>query len=107
MARKLKLTGFARLFLLLLILTPIAYLVASYANGEDGIRNLKRLIGIEESAGPANGVNKEKPAAAPAETTGTESCQMQIQALKDSLRAKDLQVQELKREIRILKGSKG
>lgn len=107
MARKLKLTGFARLFLLLLILTPIAYLVASYANGEDGIRNLKRLIGIEESASPGSGANVELPVSTPAEPTGAENCQMQIQALKDSLRAKELQVQELKREVRILKGSKG
>lgn len=107
MARKLKLTGFARFFLLLLILTPIAYILASYVNGEDGLRNIKRLIGIEEQAGQEPEAGKEETTVLPGEVPAVESLQYQIQALKDSLKAKDLQVQELKREIRILKGSRG
>ncbi len=46
MSRKYKTTGCARFFLVVIILTPLAYLGASYYNGQDGWANLKRLIGI-------------------------------------------------------------
>lgn len=52
MRRKYKLTGCARLFLVIIVLAPLAYLGASYINGEDGIENFKNLIGIgSEEAG--------------------------------------------------------
>ena len=44
MATKLKMTGFARFILVLALLTPLAYIGASYYNGEDGIQNIKNLI---------------------------------------------------------------
>lgn len=46
MQRKFRVTGFARFFLVMIIVAPLAYLAASYYNGEDGISNLKRLLGI-------------------------------------------------------------
>lgn len=107
MARKLKLTGFARFFLLLLILTPIAYMVASYVNGEDGLSNIKRLMGIEEQADAPAEERKGQTTTLPVETSDIPDLQEQIRTLNDSIRAKDLQIQELKREIRILKGSRG
>jgi hypothetical protein len=107
MARKLKLTGFARFFILLLILTPIAYMVASYVNGEDGLGNIKRLIGIAEQTDSPAEERKGQTTTLPVETSDTQGLEEQIQALNDSIRAKDLQIQELKREIRILKGSRG
>ncbi len=48
MSKKFKLTGFARLFIFLIFLAPIAYIGASYYNGEDGIENIKNLFGIGE-----------------------------------------------------------
>ena len=42
--KKFKMTGFARFFIVMLILAPLAYMGASYANGEDGIENLKNLF---------------------------------------------------------------
>jgi len=48
MARKLKVTGFTRFLIAMIFIVPIAYLVASYANGEDGIENIKNTIGLEE-----------------------------------------------------------
>jgi cell shape-determining protein MreC len=48
MQRKLKVTGFARFFLVMIFVAPIAYLGASYYNGEDGIANIKRFFGIEQ-----------------------------------------------------------
>lgn len=107
MARKLKLTGFARFFLLLLILTPIAYMVASYVNGEDGLKNFKELIGIQEPSDAPSKQSEEQTTTLPDKTAEAEDLQAQIRALNDSIRAKDLQIQELKREIRILKGSRG
>ncbi len=46
MASKLKITPFARFFMIMIILAPLAYIGASYYNGEDGIENFKNLIGL-------------------------------------------------------------
>jgi cell division protein FtsB len=47
--KKLTLTPFARLFIVLLFVVPISYIGASYYNGEDGIQNIKDLFGIGQS----------------------------------------------------------
>jgi hypothetical protein len=104
MARKLKLTGFARFFLLMLILAPIAYIIASYANGEDGIQNIKRLIGIEQPAEQAPENNTRVPGP-PEEKAAAENMPDEIQALKDSLMEKEAQIQALQKEIKALKGT--
>jgi uncharacterized protein YeeX (DUF496 family) len=49
MSSKYKATGCARFFLVLIILAPLAYLGASYYNGEDGIQNVKDLLGLGTS----------------------------------------------------------
>lgn len=49
MPRKYKVTGFARLFFFMLFLLPAAYFGASYYNGEDGLQNLKDLVGWEQT----------------------------------------------------------
>ncbi|MFK7810465.1 MAG: hypothetical protein AB8F74_21850 [Saprospiraceae bacterium] len=46
--KNLSLTPFARLILVLLFAAPLAYIGASYYNGEDGIGNIKQLFGMEE-----------------------------------------------------------
>jgi len=43
-SKKFKLTGFARFFFVMIFLAPLAYIGASYANGEDGIENIKNLF---------------------------------------------------------------
>ncbi len=48
MRRKHKLTGCARFIIFLLIFAPIAYLVGSYINGEDGIEKAKNILGLGE-----------------------------------------------------------
>ena len=50
MSSKYKVTGCARFFVALIILAPLAYLGASYYNGEDGIENVKTLLGIGSSS---------------------------------------------------------
>jgi cell division protein FtsB len=50
MARtKLRVTGFTRFILVMIIVVPLAYLGASYYNGEDGIGNIKRWLGIDQA----------------------------------------------------------
>ena len=42
--KKFKLTGFARFLLVMIVLAPLAFIGASFYNGEDGIENLKNLF---------------------------------------------------------------
>lgn len=49
MNSKYKATGFSKLLVFLILFTPIAYLGASYYNGEDGIGNIKKLLQTEKS----------------------------------------------------------
>ena len=46
--RKLKMTPFARFFIFILFAAPIAYLVASYYNGQDGMQNIKDILGMDK-----------------------------------------------------------
>lgn len=122
MARKTRITPFGRLVIVLLIAAPLAYMAASYYNGEDGIENLKELIGLgadEETAPEAEStieaeVEKEP---APAASTTSDSADQELGyselqtmyselkeenlQLKQSLKEKELKIQELQREIRL------
>lgn len=49
MSNKYKTTGCAKFFLVLIILAPLAYLGASYFNGQDGIENIKSIFSSETS----------------------------------------------------------
>ena len=42
--KKFKLTGFARFLLVMIVLAPVAFIGASFYNGEDGIENLKQIF---------------------------------------------------------------
>lgn len=57
--RRLKLTGFARFFIVMLFLVPVAYLGAAYYNGQDGIQNIKDLLGIDKKEVRTNPVVQE------------------------------------------------
>lgn len=46
MNSKYKVTPFARLLFFLVLFAPIAYLGASYYQGEDGIKNIKEALGL-------------------------------------------------------------
>ena len=50
MSRRPRATGFTRFLLAMLIIVPIAYLIASYTNGEDGIQNIKEAVGLATPA---------------------------------------------------------
>lgn len=44
MARKARLTVFSRFLIMMLIVGPLAFLGASYYNGEDGVQTIKDLL---------------------------------------------------------------
>lgn len=47
MAKKVRLTNFARFFIFLIIVVPLAYLGASYINDEDPKENINKLLDKE------------------------------------------------------------
>lgn len=49
MARKYKSTGCARIFIVLLIVAPIAFFVASYINGSDPIETIRSAFDSDET----------------------------------------------------------
>jgi cell division protein FtsB len=56
MSTKYKTTGCAKFFLILVILAPLAYIGASYYNGQDGIENIKGIFGSgKNTVDPDNG----------------------------------------------------
>jgi hypothetical protein len=48
MRRRLRLTGFARFFIVMMFVIPLAYFGASYYRGEDGLQNIKDFLGVEK-----------------------------------------------------------
>ena len=60
MKKKYKLTGFSRLVIFMLIFAPIAYLGASYYNGEDGIAKIKSLFERNEGGTIQDKIDSKK-----------------------------------------------
>ncbi|MCB9080279.1 MAG: hypothetical protein H6555_01040 [Lewinellaceae bacterium] len=106
---RLKLTGFARFFIVMVILAPIAYLAASYYNGEDGWENIKRVFQQDSPRQEVVVPDTEDDESTTTVSTPSPSSmskadmQAEIFALRDSLRAKEFEIRELQRQIRLLK----
>ncbi|HHH50620.1 MAG TPA: hypothetical protein ENK52_06545 [Saprospiraceae bacterium] len=88
MATRTKVTGFTRLLLVLIIAAPLAYIGASYYNGEDGIQNIKELVGM--------GDKTEESVASPNETDDSRAV---INRLKREIKKKDLLIKKLNESI--------
>lgn len=99
MARRLRLTPFARFILVMIIVAPLAYIAASYYNGKDGIQEFKKLIGIEQSE-PAPAPTETAPAPpAPESVEATETADpatANLQERYSELKAENL---ELKKQL--------
>ena len=91
MARKLKTTPFARFILVMVILAPLAYMGASYYNGEDGLQNLKNLLGIGDKEKTETIISTETKGAGEA-----------VLKLEDEVKYLERKVQELEGENREL-----
>jgi len=94
---KFRLTGFARFSFMMIVLAPLAYLGASYYNGEDGIQNIKNIF-------TGNGTNTEivetpnaEPATRPATHTAPsqEYVDSQVKKLSDDLAEKESRIEKL------------
>lgn len=130
MARsKLKLTGFARFFFVMLILAPLAYIGASYANGEDGLQNMKDLFKGKISMGksaPESEVTEsettktiEIPSATNAQPSGIDQAELDSKdekiksliekniKLEEQLEEKSQELIEVKQQLKVIKDAIG
>ena len=88
--KKYKLTGFAKFFIVMLFLAPIAYLSAVYINeGESGINS------IFDQNSDKSEISVEQP-------TSKNALTKENELLRDSIRTLNLEYQELKRQYREL-----
>ncbi len=100
--KKFKMTGFARFFIVMLILAPLAYIGASYANGQDGIENFKDLFKGKISMGNNSEASTdtkevEIPTPAPKQETSTTDTN------SDALKVKDKKIKLLEERNEVLK----
>ena len=87
---KVKLTGFSRLLLFLVIFLPATYFGASYYNGEDPVANIKGYLGMEETqaaqVAPAPApITSTEPASPPATFENVANLRGEIKNLKQEL----------------------
>jgi len=104
--RPLRVTGFTRFFLVMLIIAPLAYIGASYYNGEDGVAKIKQLLHIEDSK--ATIVEEVQPRSGKELVSGNESpstkeLEAENAKLKEELEFKTKRNEELYRENEALK----
>ncbi len=98
MKRRFRLTGFARFFIVMLFIVPLAYLGASYYRGEDGIQNLKNLLGIDKGSARADAPSQvNRPTNGFKNASGAE-----MQELKTRIEALEKENRDLKVKIRDL-----
>ncbi len=115
MARRLKVTGFTRFLLVMIILVPLAFVGAALYNGQDPLTEAKKLLGIEQSANkPAptdRNINQpprpqnNQPENAGTSNTQNEALQRRLEklerdnaALQERIKQLDLEIKELKRQ---------
>lgn len=94
MNKKYKTTGCFRFFLVIIILAPIAYLGASYYNGENGIENIKQFLNIGQNSSSQSTDDVYK-------NTGAD-LQEQIENLENENRKLRREVKEKDAEIKAL-----
>ena len=94
MAKKYKLTGCAKFFIFFIIAAPLAYLGASYYNGQDPVKQVKEFVeSISFSKGDPESGSTDSPTVtngAPGQTSGTVYQKMEL---------KDLEIKTLKNDL--------
>lgn len=110
MAGKFKMTGFARFFIIMLFVAPLAYIGASYYNGQDGIGNIKRFLHIgetvesneEEDTNDNGNFNLFKGSSSELRRE-LDELKAENEDLQERLQEQESEIQELKREVRLLR----
>ena len=108
---KYKATGCGRFILVLIILAPLAYLGASYYLGQDGIGNIKNLLGIgtptetmvDESTQPVSEDTKQLESENDALGDQIDEQAKEIKDLKEENTNLKERIQELEKELDELK----
>jgi small-conductance mechanosensitive channel len=93
--RPLRVTGFTRFFIVMLFVVPLAYLGASYYNGQDGLQNIKDFLGIEQKddSSPASSGERKPVKQTPA--NDVEFLEAENRQLREELDFKTKKVEEL------------
>ena len=90
-------TGCARFFLVLIVLAPLAYIGASYFQGEDGIENVKKIFQFgnssEDSGSSDTYQNTSRDLQKKVDKLENENAE-----LKKEIRQKDAEIKMLKEE---------
>jgi len=85
MARRIRVTGFTRFLLVMIILIPLAFVGASLYNGKDPIVEAKKLLGMEETT--------EARQVEPQRETSEDTAPAPTDAQADSVPTDDIRVQ--------------
>ncbi|MFT6321765.1 MAG: chromosome segregation ATPase [Granulosicoccus sp.] len=96
--RKLQMTAFSRFFLFLIIFLPSLFFGVSYLKGEDGIQNLKDMVGIESSESS----NNESASSSTKPVTET-FVNGEVKRLEDELEEKERRLKDLYQENELLR----
>jgi len=99
MARKLKTTPFARFLIAMLFIVPLAFIGASYYNGEDPIQMIKDKLGLEKHVAEAG---NEAPIVDEVVDEDTYDLRQEIELLKERIMELELENSELKEKVRRL-----
>ena len=103
--RPIRVTGFTRFFIVMLLIAPLAYIGASYYNGEDGIGKFKRLFHLDKSSATSQtelSASGDKPLQAN-ESPSSKALAQENERLKEELEFKKKRNDELYRENEELK----
>ena len=92
MAKKARLTVFSRFLIMMLFVAPLAYLTASYYNGEDGIQNIKNIINLQNKT-----TDTESAQSVESNSSSTDVA-YQIRKLEEELTYKQKRLDELYQE---------
>lgn len=101
--RPLRVTGFTRFMLVMLLVAPLAYIAASYYNGEDGIQNMKNLLNLESKEATAESVAEDAETMPVNQSPSAKGTDTENKKLREELEFKTKRVDELYLENEALK----
>lgn len=97
-------TGFARFMFIMILIAPLAYIGASYYNGEDGVQNIKNLLNRVKKTETMREESAVGTEAKPVnQSPSTKALEEENLRLKEQLEFKSKRVDELYRETEELK----
>ncbi len=96
---KFKLTGFARFFIAMLFIAPLAYIGASYYNGEDGLENIKNLFKIGESESTDSSTKPMDAVETSDKTKSEQDLIEEKQRLEEEIKKKNDQIEKLNKQL--------